>query len=73
MGVAVGFSLSCHWWQGLGSWRADRYDAPGLLKVPGRLEFAMCVRPQPFEGAEAAHFPLGPKLPRRHVASEISD
>ena len=47
--------------------------APGLLKVPGRLEFAMCVRPQPFEGAEAAHFPLGPKLPRSHVASEIRD
>ena len=39
----------------------------------GDLTPAMCVRPQPFQGAEAAHFPLGPKLPRRHVASEISD
>ena len=45
----------------LGVRRADRTPAPGLLLVLGRLEFAMCVRPQPFEGAEAAHFPLGTK------------
>ena len=37
--------------------------APGLLKVPGRLEFAMCVRPQPFEGA-----PPAPRCAQRRKA-----
>ena len=43
--------------------------------APGLLVRVRDVRapPQPFEGAEAAHFPLGLKLPRRHTASEISD